>query len=143
MEKIRVINDRRYDIGLRLQNGTERVVKAGSYTLLPSEEIEYIASQAPGIFRDERQLRLEDRELALNLGFIQNTSAPVFDETEIRKQLSGRTQQIRAWLETIEKPYLLDEVYTVAMTMDLPASKLQLLQEKMPDREMVQAAEPS
>ncbi len=143
MDKIKVLNGRRYDIGLTLSNGTERVVKRDSFVLLPIEEIEYLAGVAPKLFTGERQLRLEDRALAVELGFIADTASPLFGEAEIRKQLAGRVQQAKAWLDSVQAPYLLDEVYAIAMTMDLPASKLQLLQEKMPDREMLQTMEPS
>lgn len=138
MDKVKVLNERRYDIGLRLQNGTERVIKSRSYALLPKDEIEFLASLAPALFYDEKQLRLEDRSLAVALGFIQDVNLPVFGEAEIRKQLAQRQQQLKAWLDAIQEPFLLDEVYAVAMTMDLPASKLQLLQERMPDRAMIQ-----
>ena len=35
------------------------------------------------------------------------------------------------------EPYLLDAIYDVAAEMDLPASKLQLLKERMPEREFI------
>ena len=41
------------------------------------------------------------------------------------------------WLDTVEEPQLMDLVYEVAMTMDLPASKLALLKEKLPSREFI------
>lgn len=138
MEKIKVLNERQYDIGLRLQNGTERIIKSKSYALLPRDEVEYLASLAPALFYDERQLRLENRSLAVDLGFIQDVNLPVFGETEIRKQLGGGVTKLKQWLDTLSEPFLLDEVYAIAMTMDLPASKLQLLQERMPDRAMIQ-----
>lgn len=138
MEKVKVYNDRNHNVGLTLQNGTERVVQAKSYTLLTREDIDYLASIAPDLFIDECKLRLEDRKLAIDMGFIQDENAPMFDSAEIKKQLSGSAGKLRQWLHTIEKPFLLDEVFEVVKTMDLPASKLQILQEKFPDRALIE-----
>ena len=106
MEKTRVYNPRKYDIGLLLQNGSERVIHAGSFALLSRDDIEYLISIAPALFEGEKQLRIG---------------------------------QLKAWLDGVSEPYLLDAIYDVAMTMDLPASKLQLLQERMPDKEFIRA----
>lgn len=138
-DKMKVYNDRKYPVGLILQNGLERVVHSASYTLLSRDEIEFVASNAPRLFEGERQLRLEDRETAAQMGFIESAETPVMDDAEIRKKLSLRTNQLKAWLDGVSEPYLLDAIYDVAMTMDLPVSKLQLLQERMPDKEFIRA----
>lgn len=137
MEKTRIYNERKYDIGLLLQNGAERVIHAGSFAVLARDEIEYLASIAPAMFEGEKQLRLEDRALAAQLGFIESEQSVPLDTEEIRKRLGLRNPQLKAWLDGIAEPYLLDTVYDIAMTMDLPASKLQLLQERMPEREFL------
>lgn len=134
---IRVYNDRKYNIGLVKQNGIELVVKAGAFVALTREEIEYVASLAPGLFEGEKQLRVEDRELAVKLGFVASASAPRFDEPFIIEQLSQRPAQISKWLDGINEPYLLDMIYDVASKLDLPGSKLTLLKSKLPDREFI------
>ena len=123
MEKTKVYNPRKYDIGLLLQNGSERVIHAGSFALLSRDDIDYLISIAPALFENEKQLRIEDRA-----------------ET-IQKKLGLRIGQLKAWLDGVSEPYLLDAIYDVAMTMDLPASKLQLLQERMPDKEFIRTAD--
>ena len=135
MNKIRVSNPHKFAIGVSLFNGTDRAILPGSFTLMTREEIEYLASFAPSLFEGEKLLRLEDRELAAELGFIESMDDPVFDEDEIRRHLNQRAQQMKTWLDSIEEGYLLDEICDVAMKMDLPASKLQILQERMPTRE--------
>ena len=137
MEKIRVHNPRKFAIGLTLANGTERTVLPGSYTLLSKEDIEHLASFAPALFQDEKLLRIEERNLTAELGFIDDPEKPVLDDEEIRKNLSQRVSQVKAWLDSIEEAYRLDAICDVAAGMDLPASKLQLLQEKLPEREFL------
>lgn len=139
MEKIRVYNPRKFAIGLTLANGTERTVLPGSYTLLSKEDIEHLASFAPALFQDEKLLRIEDRSLSVELGFIDDFDKPVMDEEEIRKNLGQRVSQVKTWLDGISEAYLLDVICDVASTMDLPASKLQLLQERMPEREFLKS----
>ena len=90
MEKIRVNNPRKFAIGVMLQNGTERAILPGSFVMLEKEDIEYLASVAPMLFEGEKQLRLSDRNLAVELGFIESTEQPVLDDEEIRKNLSQR-----------------------------------------------------
>lgn len=90
MEKTRVYNVRKYAIGLQLQNGAERVVMPGSFAVLAKDEIEYLASIAPLLFAGEKQLRLEDRALAAQLGFIESEAAEILDAESIRKRLSQR-----------------------------------------------------
>ena len=137
MEKIRVYNPRKYAIGVILQNGAERSILPGSFALLTKDDIEYLASIAPALFEGEKQLRLDDRNLAVDLGFIESVDQPVLDDEEIRKNLGQRTSAVKAWLEGIHEAYLLDVICDVAAQMDLPASKLQLLQERMPEREFL------
>lgn len=137
MEKVRVYNERKYSIGLLLQNGAERIVHPGSFALLARDEIEYLSSIAPALFDGEKQLRLEDRALAVQLGFVSSEQAETLDAEAIRKHLSQRVPQVKAWLDGIKEAYLLDAICDVAVEMDLPASKLQLLKERMPEREFI------
>jgi hypothetical protein len=59
------------------------------------------------------------------------------DDDEIRKKLSMSAKKISEWLDTIEVDHVLGHVYEVAMTMDLPKTKLAALKAKMPDNEFI------
>ena len=137
MEKIRVYNPRKFAIGVILQNGAERAILPGSFALLSKDDIEYLASVAPALFEDENLLQIGDRTVAVDLGFIDSLEKPILDADEIRRCLGQRVSQVKAWLEGIEEEYLLDTIRDVAAEMDLPASKLQLLKERMPEREFL------
>lgn len=141
MEKIRVYNPRKYAIGLILQSGVERVIMPGTHTPLSLDDIEYAASMAPSLFQDEKQLVLEDRELASKLGFILDASIPPLNREEIQKKLNQRPAQLKTWLDSIQEGYLMDAICDVAAEMDLPASKLQLLQDRLPGREFLKTEE--
>ena len=139
MDKIKVYNARKYAVGLVLQNGAERVILPGSFALLTRDDIEYAGAIAPQLFVGEKQLYLEDRELAAQLGFIDDPATPTMDAEAIKKKLGLRPAQVKAWLDTVQEGYLLDAICDVAATMDLPASKLQLLQDRLPEREFLKA----
>lgn len=139
MDKIKVYNARKYAVGLVLQNGAERVILPGSFALLTRDDIEYAGAIAPQLFVGEKQLYLEDRELAAQLGFIDDSTTPTMDAEAIKKKLGLRPAQVKAWLDTVQEGYLLDAICDVAATMDLPASKLQLLQDRLPEREFLKA----
>ena len=139
MDLIKVYNKRKYDIGLILANGTERVVHPGSFVMLSRNDIEFLMSIAPSLFEGEKQLAIEDKALEVQLGVIENEQEEILDAEVIRKKLAQRVGMMKVWLDAINEPYLLDAVYDVAVTMDLPASKLQVLQEKMPNREFITA----
>lgn len=139
MDKIRVYNPRKFAIGVSLQNGSERAIAPGSFAMLSRDDIEYLASIAPSIFMGEKMLRLEDRALAAQMGFIDDVAQPALDADEIRKHLSQRAALVKSWLDGIQERYLLDAICDVAAGMDLPASKLQILQERMPEREFLKA----
>lgn len=105
--------------------------------LLSREDVEYLASIAPALFEGEKQLRLEDRALAAQLGFVESEQEETLDVETIRKRLMQRVPQVKAWLADVREGYLLDAICDVAAQMDLPASKLQLLKERMPEREFI------
>ena len=46
-------------------------------------------------------------------------------------------RHLKTWLDGIQEGYLLDAICDVAAEMDLPASKLQLLQDRLPEREFL------
>lgn len=56
-----------------------------------------MASIAPGLFDRERQLRLDDRELAVELGFIEAEDNKPLDDDMIRKNLGLSPAKLRQW----------------------------------------------
>lgn len=136
-QSIRVRNIRKYPIGISLQNGREYNIRPGGFVQLTQDEIEWLASIAPALFQDEKQLRVEDRDLAVELTFVDSPDFQPLDDAQIRKLLGQSATKVKAWLDTIDEPYLLDAIYEISITMDLPSTKLKILQEKMPSREFL------
>lgn len=137
-DMIRITNVRKFNVGVKLQNGIEYNIKPGGFITLSRTDVEYIASIAPELFREEKILRLDDREVSVENGFIGSVEEEPLDEEQIRKRLAMPVKKMATWLEGVTEPYLLDAVYDVARTMDLPAGKLRALQAKMPDRDILE-----
>ena len=99
VDKTRVYNQRKYSIGLILQNGAERVIHPGSFALLARDEIEYLASIAPALFEGGKAAAgWRIGALATQLGFVECAQAESLDAEAIRKHLSQRAPQVKAWL---------------------------------------------
>ena len=60
MDKIRVYNPRKYDIGLVLQSGMERVIHPGSFTPMARDDIEYAIEQYVADMNDELYDKIAD-----------------------------------------------------------------------------------
>ena len=136
----KVYNRQKYDIGIRLDNGREYNIKPNSFALLTASQIEYVESicQRRKFFathmlevegKDNRPVALE------NLNIVEDEEQKVLTEDEITAALKKSVKSIEAWLNNITEPSELHAIYTVAIGMDLPTSKLKVLRAKMPEKD--------
>lgn len=63
---------------------------------------------------------------------------PHMNDEEITAMLKKSVKQIEAWLNDMTDPAELHAVYIVAKEMDLPASKLKLLNAKVPTKDWLE-----
>ena len=138
------MNKCKFDIGVTLSNGQNVVIKAGSFQLLNSDDIVYIESICSRQkFFAKRMLVVYDqnnKEVSLDdLGaYFEKDEAPHLSDEEIMAMLKGTPKKIEAALAAIEDPAELHAIAEVAKTMDLPASKLRLIREKIPQAEFLE-----
>ena len=142
---IKLYNPQKFNVGLKLQGQMQGLdIKPGSFVMVSEDDVNYIASISSilqrGILRIENSAENKEdvaAEVNQNLG-IDTKNDPLFaDDLDIRQKLGGSAKKIGEWLDSVTEPYMLDRIYDVAMTMDLPASKLAKLREKMPERSFV------
>lgn len=142
-QRYRVVNKCKYDIGVKLPNNLDVVIKAGSFQLLTADEIVYIESICRDIkFFAKRMLVPCDQsgnEVPMDkLGaFIEEDPVPHKDDQEIEAILKQSVSKIKAWITEIDDPVELHAIADVARHMDLTSAKLKVLQEKMPDAELI------
>ena len=133
-KKLRVYNPNKFDVGIRLLNGTEQNVRHGSFTMLTQDDIDYIASISK-VF-SKAYLRVEtteEPEVLENLGINKDEEPNFMDDIDIKKKLALSVNKLGAWLDTIEDKVLLHRIADIAKENDIPASKMKLIAAKVPE----------
>lgn len=139
--KFRTYNRCNYDIGIRLENGREVNIKPGSFALLTAADIEYVDSICQGKkFIASKMLVPVDTagneiDLASLCSIVVDEAEEVLTEDAITAALKKSVKQIQAWIDSIDDPVELHSIYQIASQMDLPASKLKILNAKMPNKD--------
>jgi len=141
--RYRVKNMCRYDIGVKLTNGLSVMIAAGSFQMLTADDIAYVESICTvNKFFSKRMLVPYDNqgnEVPLDkLGLYVNEDEPQhLDDETIVAMLKQSPKKIEAWLADINDAAELDAISCVAKTMDLTASKLKVLNAKMPHNDIL------
>lgn len=136
-EKIRVYNDRPYDIGVILLNGMGMNIKSGSFVLLSEDDIAFIESQcgyAKKLFGTGK-LRIDKKteEEQENIGVVKVEDNYHASHEEIEKKLLGNLASLKKWLSTIDDSAFLFEIYKAAKELDLATSKMKAIKESLPE----------
>ena len=137
--RVRVYNKTKYDIGVRLQNGQQPNIIAGTPITLTIDDIVYIDSTARHRkpFSSGELVAVDDNGKELTLeeigGFTDVRSTKHFDDAEIESNLKKSANKIREWLDTIKDPVEFHSIVQVAKGLDLPQSKMNIIREKLPE----------
>ena len=139
--KFRTYNRCNYDIGIRLESGREINIKPGSFALLTAADIEYVDS----ICQDRKFIASKmlvpvdatgnEIDLANICSIVVDENDAVLTEDDITAALKKSVKQMQAWLDNINDPVELHSIYQVASKLDLPTSKLKILNAKMPNKD--------
>lgn len=143
----RVYNNMNYDIGITLSSGQKPVIRSGSFLPISVNDILYIESIALRVKpfsskmfiirdNDNNDLTLEDIG-----GFSDPYAKKHYDADEIAANLSKNAKHISAWLKEIDDPIELDAIRDMAEKMDLPGSKLKIIQAKVPNKNLLEPEE--
>lgn len=143
--RYRVKNMCRYDIGVKLTNGLSIMIAAGSFQMMTADDIAYVESICTvNKFFAKRMLIPYDNqgnEVPLDkLGMYVSEDEPQhLDDDTIAAMLKQNPKKIEAWLAEINDPAELDAISTVAKAMDLTASRLKIINAKMPHNDILDA----
>jgi hypothetical protein len=142
--RYRVKNMCRYDIGVRLTNGLSIMIAAGSFQMMTADDIAYVESICTvNKFFSQRMLVPYDsngNEVPLDkLGmYVAEDTTQHLDDADIIAMLKQSPKKIEAWLADINDPAELGAISAVAKTMDLTASKLKVINAKMPYNDILE-----
>lgn len=142
--RYRVYNRCNHDIGVYVSNGQMSLnVKAGGFVVLSVNDILYIESisNRRKFFSAKMLVPVDENGKDLTLEDLGGFSAPDavvhLDEDEIRANLSKTLKGFKAWIDTIDDPVELHAIWEVGKQMDLPQSKLKVIQTKIPNRDLL------
>lgn len=143
--RYRVKNMCRYNIGVKLTNGLSIMIAAGSFQLMTADDIAYVESICTvNKFFSKRMLVPYDannNEVSLeSLGLYVSEDEPKhLDDATIVAMLKQSPKKIETWLNEVTDPAELDAISNVAKAMDLTASKLRIINAKMPNNDILDA----
>ena len=143
---LHVYNTAIYDVGITLSSTQQRVIKHGSFIPLSVDDILYIESNCSAKPFSAKRLVIKDKNgkdysLEDIGGYTDPYAKHHYDADEITANLSKNAKHIAAWLKDIDDPVQLDAIAVIANEMDLPASKLKLIQAKVPNKDMLEPDE--
>jgi hypothetical protein len=140
-DKFRVNNPHDYPVGIITPDKPYGInIPPRAFTMCTQDEIDYLAATST-LFQDGVLVLAEDKqkELADSIGINMEDNANFMSDDDIRKKLSGNANQLRKWLESGEiKPYVMNRIAEIAKTMNLSLSKIQILQDKLPNYEFIE-----
>jgi len=146
MEKVfyRVTNKCKFDIGVRLENGKDIMIRAGSFQLMDVNDILYVESVSgnPKLFASRKLVPYDNNNKevpieTLSNGYIQVDENPHLDDNEIAEKVKMSNTKFKAWIDGIEDPIELHAIVEVAKKMDISMTKLKYLQDKIPNVDML------
>lgn len=145
--RVRVYNRCNHDIGVYVNNGQQSInIKSGNAPVsLTVNDVLYI----DGIcnrkkFFSSGMLTIESNDgVPLTLedigGFTDMSTEIHYDSEEIESSLKKPLNAFKAWLAKIDDPVEIHAIWEIGKNMDLPASKLKLLQAKMPNKDLLES----
>ena len=146
--RYRVYNRCNHAIGVYVNNGQQSInIKPGSFAVLAVNDILYIESicNRKKFFSAKMLVPVDDSGKDLTLetigGFTDESTEVHYDVKEIETNLKKPFNAVKAWISKINDPVEIHAVWEVGKGMDLPASKLKLLQAKMPNKDLLEDEE--
>ena len=143
-KKFRVYNRCKYDIGVNLMSGQQVNISAGNFIRLSVDDILHIEGTSKRKIFSAKMLVPVDDNTGKDIpfedlgGYPDVYASPHLNDEEIIEKLNKPIKAIKAWLDEIEIPEELHAIYEVARKMDLQASKLKILQAKMPTKDFLE-----
>lgn len=135
--KVKVFNDRKYDIGVKLLNDQHQNIRAGSFIMMSPDDIAFVESQCAYNKRlfGSGKLRIAeiDNEISDAIGIVPSFENVQPSREDIEKNLRGSAAAIKKWVDGFEDKAVLFEIFEIAKEMDLAASKMKVIKERLPE----------
>lgn len=141
----RVFNKCKHDIGVKINNGTQSInIISGGFVMLSANNILYIENICRRRkFFSAGMLTIVDQDTGKEVtleeigGYTNERTEKHHSQEEVAAHLKKSAKQIEAWLDTIKDLAELHEIIAIAKEMDLQASKLRILQARVPAEDLL------
>lgn len=138
MSKVKVWNRQKFNVGVKTYGHPLGInIPAGSFVPMEEDEVAQLISVCTLFQRGILSVEEEHKDLMVNGGVMTEDLPNCVSDEEIAKKLGGTAKKLEEWLKTITEGYVLERIFDAAKAMNLPASKLRVLQEKMPHRDFL------
>lgn len=138
--KIRLDNPNKFNVGIitpEKQYGQN--IAPGAFIYVSNDELEYLMSTTNLLQRGILRVHGEQKkEVEERLNIDSENNANFMSDEDIRKKLSGNANQLKKWLNGDIEPFVLERIADIAKTMNLSMSKVQVLQDRIPNYEFIQ-----
>lgn len=125
--KYKVFNNNNFPVGLISMDGKiESKVPANSFNMLEEDDI-YYTNNVCSLFR-EGVLICENKDIMENMG-LGKPNPNALKTEDVIKALSGKMPDLKNFLSNISERHAFEKVVTTAKTLDLPLSKLKLIED--------------
>lgn len=143
MEKIRVHNMCKHDYGVITAKNMHINIRPGSFALQTEDDIAYIQSvtadgKKPFSVGKLVAERNGDTSVMEEIGIEKDEQNFLESDEQIDKRLKGTVASMKKWLDDITDPTLLFNIAERAKALDLPASKLKAIAEKVPNADLLE-----
>ena len=136
---IRLYNRNKFNVGVVTPGKPYgQNIVPGGFILVSQDDIDYLTATSNALQSGMLQLDKEkQKELAEQTGIDTENNANFMSDEDFKKRLSGNANQLKKWLSGEIELYTLDRIAEIAMTMNLSANKIQVLQDRMPNYEFI------
>ena len=139
-ERIRLRNPQTFNVGIiTIDKPYGLNIAPGSFTIVTKDDIDFLMATSTilqkGVLRIEGE---EKKEVLESMGVKEEDNANFMSDEDIKKKLSMNANQLKKWLNSDEiEPYVLDKIANIAKDMNLSMSKIQVIQDRIPDFEFL------
>lgn len=135
--RVKVWNPNKFNVGVTLFDGRTLNIVAGSFNMLTRNDILYVSTTSTLFKRGLLRVEEEAKPVLDELGIVEENNAGFMSEEEMKKKLNMSAAKLASWMEEITDEVVLDRIAQLAKSIDLPTSKMRVVEEKVPKAFMV------
>ena len=136
---IKIFNNNKFDVGIELVNKADGInIRHGSFALVSDEDIAYNITVNTLFQRGVLKIAEGYTNLLIENGLDFTSDDHFLEDDDIKKKFGMSAKKLEEWVNSIDDSYLANRVYDIAMTCDLPTSKMAIIKKLAPNKELTE-----